>query len=145
MLAHMGTPDVGLSHVALAVTDLDRSIAFYGRFAGMEVVHRREEHPGHGVAWISDLTREFVVVLLEAPEVTHPLGGWAHLGVGVGGRAEVDRRLRDAGAAGHAVSGPYDDGPPVGYWGIITDPDGHHLEIAYGQQVGPTVDSARPS
>ena len=45
-------------------------------------------------------------------------------------------------AAGYAVFGPIDSGPPVGYWGYIVDPDGHNLEISFGQEVGLTVDAA---
>ena len=33
--------DIGLSHVALVVRDLEKSIAFYQKFADLEVVHRR--------------------------------------------------------------------------------------------------------
>jgi len=71
------------------------------------------------------------------------LGGWAHLGVGCASRDEVDHRLVEANAAGHQVLGPCDDGPPVGYWGIIVGPDGHNLEVAYGQEVGVTVETAK--
>jgi len=132
--------DLGLTHVALPVTDMDASIAFYAAFAGMDVVHRRGE-PGERVAWISDHTRPFVVVLLER-SIDHRLGGWSHLGVGVGSRAEVDERLARAVATGHEALGPFDAGPPVGYWGIVQDPDGHNLELAYGQEVGFVVDQA---
>lgn len=140
----MDDVDLGLSHIALPVTDLDRSIGFYGRFANLEVVHRREHHPGQGVAWLSDLSRPFVVVLLERRDqpATPRLGGWAHLGVGCISQAEVDRRLALAASDGHEIIGPCDDGPPVGYWGIIVDPDGHNLELAFGQQVGLTVSAA---
>ena len=34
--------DVGFTHVAFVVRDLERSIAFYERYAGMTVIHRRE-------------------------------------------------------------------------------------------------------
>jgi len=138
----MGITDVGLSHIALAVSDLDRSIEFYGQYADMVVVHRRSSEEGHGVAWLSDLTREFVVVLMES-SVDHSLGGAAHLGVGCASRDEVSHRLVTASEAGHSVVGPCDDGPPVGYWGLIVDPDGHNLELAYGQEVGIAVDDAR--
>jgi len=140
----MSDVDVGLTHIALAVSDLDHSIEFYRRFADMEVVHRREDHPGHAVAWVSDRTRPFVVVLLQTygEGAEGRLGGWAHLGVGCATADEVDRRLADATAAGHSTLGPLDDGPPVGYWGIIVDPDGHNLELAYGQHVGLTVESS---
>lgn len=135
--------DRGLTHVALTVADLDRSLAFYARYAGMQVVHRRrDDATGDAVAWISDLTRPFVVVLIQTAAVSHPLGGYGHLGVGVASRADVDRLVADAAAAGHEVLGPLDHGPPVGYWAIIADPDGHNLELAHGQEVGFTVTHA---
>jgi len=140
----MGMTDLGLSHIALGVSDLDASLAFYATYADMVVVHRRADHAGRGIAWISDLTRPFVIVLLETEAATHPLGGWAHLGVGCASRDEVDHRLTGASAAGFDVIGPCDDGPPVGYWGIISDPDGHQLEVAYGQEVKVTVESLQP-
>ena len=125
--------DLGLTHVALNSSNLEASAAFWERYARMQIVHRRD-----GVLWLSDKTRPFVIVLLQT-DVTHVLGGWAHLGVAVESRDEVDRRVADARDLGHTVSGPYDEGPPVGYWAIIADPDGHHLELAYGQEVGVTV------
>lgn len=132
--------DLGLTHVALPVSDMDASIGFYSEFAGMEVVHRRGE-PGERVAWISDRTRPFVVVLLER-SVDHRLGGWSHLGVGLASREAVDSTLQRAAEAGHEVLGAFDAGPPVGYWGMIADPDGHNLEVAFGQEVGFTVQRA---
>lgn len=131
--------DHGFTHVALQVSDLDASLDFYERFADMTAVHRRTSSDGVRVAWITDHTRPFVVVLIETP-VTHRLGGWNHLGVGVGSRAEVDRRLDEAHERGFAAVGPTDSGPPVGYYGIISDPDGHQLEVAFGQQVAFTVE-----
>lgn len=132
--------DLGLTHVAIPVSDMDASTAFYAEFAAMEVVHQRGE-AGERVAWISDRTRPFVVVLLER-SVDHRLGGWSHLGIGLSSREEVDRVLRRAADAGHEVLGAFDAGPPVGYWGIIADPDGHNLEVAFGQEVGFTVEHA---
>lgn len=139
----MTSIDIGLSHVALPVRSLDTSIEFYRRFANMEVVHRRtgHHHDSADVAWLSDLTRPFAIVLLEVGgDTAQPhLGGWAHLGVGCTSTDEVDRLMALAAGEGHEVVGPSDDGPPVGYWGLIVDPDGHNLELAYGQQVGLTI------
>jgi catechol 2,3-dioxygenase-like lactoylglutathione lyase family enzyme len=131
--------DRGLTHVALPVTDLERSIDFYGRYAGLKVVHRRA-----GVAWLSDRTRPFVIVLMEQPRVEHPLRPFAHLGVGCASREELDRLAAQARAEGRLVGGPEDSGPPVGYWAFLADPDGHTLELSFGQEVGLTVEAAGP-
>ena len=130
--------------MALPVTDLDASLAFYDRYASMRVVHKRTDAAtGASVAWISDLTRPFVLVLIETSGIDASLGGiFCHIGVGVGERDEVDRLCARAKDEGRTVLGPLDSGPPVGYWAYIVDPDGHNLEISYGQEVGLTVEQA---
>jgi len=133
--------DRGLTHVALPVTDLDASLAFYQKYAGMQVVHRRrDESTGVQVAWISDHTRPFVVVLIEVAEVPHPLVPIAHLGVGCASREEVDQLVAEAQGEGHPVWGPTDSGYPVGYWALLSDPDHHTLEISHGQEVALAVE-----
>jgi catechol 2,3-dioxygenase-like lactoylglutathione lyase family enzyme len=138
------TVDHGITHVALPVSDLSASLDFYERFAHMQVVHRRTDpDSGTSVAWISDLTRPFVLVLIETPvleagSLEGRLGGvFCHVGIGVASRAEVDDLCEE-----RTVMGPIDSGPPVGYWAYIVDPDGHNLEISFGQEVGLTVDAA---
>ena len=146
--------DVGLTHVALLVGDLDASVAFYAKYARMEIVHQRSD--GHSrVAWVSDRTRPFVIVLIEMPAfvprvllraantLVRMLVQFEHLGVGCASRDEVDRLCAEARADGRLARGPTDYGPPVGYWAFITDPDGHTVEISYGQEVGLTVEQAR--
>jgi catechol 2,3-dioxygenase-like lactoylglutathione lyase family enzyme len=130
--------------VALPVSDLDASLQFYEQYADMQVVHRRTDpDSGTSVAWISDLTRPFVLVLIEVPAVDACLGGtYCHVGLGVTSRDDVDARCERARAEGRGVFGPLDAGPPVGYWAYIVDPDGHNLEISFGQEVGLTVDRA---
>jgi catechol 2,3-dioxygenase-like lactoylglutathione lyase family enzyme len=138
------TVDLGLTHVALPVTDVDASVDFYRRYADMEVVHRRhDDETDTTVVWVSDRTRPFVIVLIEQAAVGGGLTGFAHLGVGCATRDEVDRRCATAGKEGRSVLGPLDSGYPVGYWAMITDPDGHNLELSYGQEVGLTVERAR--
>jgi len=126
--------DVGLTHIALEVRDLDESIGFYSTFAGMTVVHRRPQ-----VVWLSDKTRPFVIVLIEVAKVAAPLCPSAHLGVACASRAEIDRLSELARLRGCLIDGPTDAGPPVGYWAFLRDPDGHTLELSYGQEVGLTV------
>jgi len=123
--------------VALPVKDLERSVAFYASYAAMQVVHRRP-----GVVWISDRTRPFVIVLIEADDVADPLRPVAHLGVGCASREDVDALCRRAREDEVLLFGPVDYGPPVGYWAFLRDPDGHTLEVSFGQEVGLAV--ARP-
>jgi len=132
--------DVGATHVALVVSDVDASVAFYERFAGMQVVHRRRD--ASEVVWLSDLTRPFVIVLIEG-KVDTRLGGFCHLGVGCASREEVDRLCAEAKREDRLALGPVDSGYPVGYWAFLRDPDGHNLEISHGQEVGFAVAEAR--
>ncbi|MCB9830976.1 MAG: VOC family protein [Planctomycetes bacterium] len=132
--------DIGLTHVALPIRDAERSISFWSRYAGMQVVHRRHgESEDREVVWLSDRTRPFVIVLIEADEVDVVLAPIAHLGVGCPTREDVDRLAALAGASGCLVRGPEDSGYPVGYWAFLRDPDGHILELSHGQEVGLAV------
>ena len=126
--------DVGLTHIALQVTNLQKSYEFYSKYAAMEIVHERP-----GVIWISDKTRPFVIVLFESNTVTNPLIPNSHLGIGVKSKAEVDRLCNLAKQDQCLLSKPKDSGYPVGYWAYLKDPDDHTLEISFGQEVGLTV------
>ncbi len=137
--------DRGLTHVALPVSNLDASIAFYAKYAGMRVVHRRAQHdsPDREVAWLSDLTRPFALVLMETA-VEYPLGPFAHLGVACASHAEVDRLAALAKAEGCFRDGPLGgDHEPAGYLVTLADPDGHTLELSFGQDVGAAIRRAR--
>lgn len=135
--------DVGLTHVALCARDVGASARFYSRYAMMEIVHERENpDDGKRVVWLSDGTRPFVLVLLQAEDPAPILKPLAHLGVGCATKAEVDRLVALARDEGVLVDGPTDSGPPVGYWVFLRDPDGHTLELSFGQEVGLTVEQA---
>jgi lactoylglutathione lyase len=98
-------PDLGLTHVALTAHDLDASIAFYEKYARMAVVHRRAREGVRSV-WLTDHTRPFVIVLVEAADQQdHPLGPFGHLGVACASREEIDRLMpKPAATAGrHAL------------------------------------------
>jgi lactoylglutathione lyase len=127
--------DLGLTHIALPVRSLAASTSFYQSYARMQVIHRR-----HSVVWISDLTRPFAIVLIETTSEVRPLLPIAHLGVGVESEQEVDRLCQLARQAGCLAREPEQSGPPVGYWALLSDPDGHTLEISHGQEVRLTVE-----
>ena len=135
--------NLGLTHVALPVSNLNDSITFYTTYARMQVVHRRTvPTTGFEVAWLSDQTRPFVVVLSEGSQVDSPLVPPAHLGVACESREEVDRLCALARGEGRLLNGPRDAGPPIGYVAFIRDPDGHTLEVSFGQEVGLTIQQA---
>ena len=135
-------PDLGLTHVALTARDLDASIAFYTKYAGMTIVHCRARE-GTSAVWLSDHTRPFVIVLVAAPgPQDQPLGPFGHLGVACASREEVDRLYAEACQEGRPTRTPIDFGDPVGYTARIADPDGHSLELSFGQEIGLTVESA---
>lgn len=48
--------DVGFTHLAFIVRDLDKSIDFYLRYAGMKVIQRHESGvaDAHKVVWLMD-------------------------------------------------------------------------------------------
>lgn len=129
--------DLGLTHIALMVRSLAASIEFYETYAGMSVVHSRP-----GVAWVSDLTRPFAIVLIETDGEITPLLPMGHLGVGVKSEDEVDRLCKLAEENHCLVRAPEQSGPPIGYWALLRDPDGHTLEVAYGQELGLAVGQA---
>jgi catechol 2,3-dioxygenase-like lactoylglutathione lyase family enzyme len=128
--------DIGLTHVALPATNLKASVEFYAKYARMDVVF---QHPG--TVWLSDRTRPFVIVLLEVAKVEYPLRPLGHIGVGCASRDDVDRLSAMAEREGCLASPVKDFGGYIGYRAFIRDPDGHTLEVAFGQEVGLTVRS----
>ncbi len=135
--------DVGLTHIALPVANVERSIEFYQAYANMQVVHRRiDAETGIPVVWLSDKTRPFVIVLIQSDSVHPVLSAMAHLGVGCSSRAELDALCAKAEQEGILIKAPQDSGYPIGYWAFLSDPDGHTLELSYGQEVGLTVAAA---
>jgi catechol 2,3-dioxygenase-like lactoylglutathione lyase family enzyme len=135
--------DIGLTHIALPVSNIEQSIEFYTTYAQMQVVHRRiDANAGVAVAWLSDNTRPFVIVLIQTNSVHPVLSPFAHLGVGCKSREAMDVLCDKARQEGILVEEPKDSGYPVGYWAFLRDPDGHTLELSYGQEIGLTVEKA---
>lgn len=133
--------DIGLTHIALPVADVDRSTEFYAQYAGMQVVHRRvDAETGVAVVWLCDRTRPFVIVLIQTSSVHAVLTPLAHLGVGCKSREWMDALCEKAKQEGVLLQEPKDSGYPIGYWAFLRDPDGHTLELSYGQEIGLTVE-----
>jgi catechol 2,3-dioxygenase-like lactoylglutathione lyase family enzyme len=128
-----------LTHLALGVRDLDRTIAFYRKHPRLHVVHERADG-GMRVVWLADRERDpdFVLVLL--PLAGEPAPGprtLQHLGFAVASRGEVDEAAAAGRADGVLRLEPADGGPIVGYFCILEDPDGNQVEFSHGQPINP--------
>lgn len=126
--------DRGLTHCALECRNLSTSIDFYAEYGEFQVVHRRDR-----VAWISDRTRPFALVLVESDDV-RPIGPFAHLGFACRDRREFDRKVERARAGGILREGPNGDDGPAGTWAFLDDPDGNTFELSVGQSVAVAVE-----
>lgn len=133
------TPAVAVStltHLAFNAPDLDRTIAFYQKYAGLRLVHDRMDGNTR-VAWLSPTGARPTCVLVfiqgEANQAAAP-PAMDHLGFVCETREAVDAVAAQAEADGvPVVQGPVDFPPPVGYFVIIADPDGNRVEFSHGQ------------
>lgn len=129
---------MAFSHLCIPVSNLDNSVAFYERWASLKLIERSTGPMGFSVARLADDDQgSFVLVLAEVPrKFDVRLEGRAHLGVSCASKEEVSNLANEAKALGVPLRGPSDSGPPLGYWAFIMDPDGHQLELSFGQTVG---------
>ena len=133
-----------LTHLALGVRDLERTIAFYRKHVRLHVVHDRNDG-GTRVVWLAERESDpdFVLVLFEVPGEPAGPGTLQHLGFALASREEVDAAAEAARADGVLALEPRDAGPVVGYFCIAEDPDGNGVEFSYGQSINPR-DLPRP-
>ncbi len=128
-----------LTHLALHVPDLPACIAFYQRYCGLQVIHRR---PGKGaeIVWMSEPGKEqqFIFVLMPGGQQRQLAAtDYSHFGFAVASRDAVDAIAARAAAEGCLIWPPRDEPYPVGYYCGLRDPAGHYVEFSYGQPLGP--------
>ena len=124
------------THVVLKVSDLERSIAFYRRFCGLEVVRDGRASGGHTV-WMGpraprDGALPTFVLVLYLHAIDFRID---HLGFQCDAREEVDRIALEAARQNALVEPPFDGGGDIGYVTQIRDPDGHLVEFTFGQPI----------
>jgi catechol 2,3-dioxygenase-like lactoylglutathione lyase family enzyme len=123
------------THVVLKVADLDRSIAFYRRFCGLEIV--RDGRPSGHTVWLAPAGRRagahppFVLVLY----LTRIDFRLDHLGFQCDTRDEIDRIAAEGRELGILTEPPFDGGGDIGYVTMLSDPDGHRVEFTHGQPI----------
>lgn len=138
-------PAPQLTHLALAVADLDRTVAFHREHTGLVVLHQRVDTGPHGddvrIAWLGEPDGGFVLVCAEGIASTPPVApfgqeSFAHIGFAVASRADVDSVAARARDAGILAVEPVDAGPVAGYLCELRDPDGNLIEFSFGQSLG---------
>ena len=90
----------------------------------MSVVHWRapDVTDARKVAWLSDHTRPFSLVLIQADKVTDtPLGHFGHLGVACADREDMDRKAGIDLAECVLRKEPEDAGETVGYYVFLAE------------------------
>ncbi len=130
------------THVALPCADIDATIAWYERFTPLRLLDRREDADGFG-AWLGQpdmVDKPFIVVLVsfhrERAAGPHPtLAPFAHLGIEVPTRDDVDRIAALGREEGCLAWEPQQLPPPIGYVCALTDPDGNMVEFSHDQGV----------
>ncbi|MEU8373065.1 VOC family protein [Micromonospora matsumotoense] len=133
------------THVALPTGDLDKAISFYTALTPLVVVERFADADGESV-WLSNdkqADTPFVLVLVSFNKdkggqlgLLHP---FAHIGIEVPQRSDVDEIAARARELGCLHWEPRQMPPPVGYICALKDPDGNVIEISHDQQVFDTV------
>ena len=134
------------THIALPSSDIEASVAWYTKYTPLVVLDRREDADGKN-AWLAhegQVENPFVLVLVmfyKDQGVKQPqLAPFAHIGIEVPTRDDVDRIADIARADGCLTWEPRDMPPPIGYICAITDPDGNVIEISHDQGVFAKVD-----
>ena len=135
-----------LTHIALRVANIERTAAFYEKYAAFKMVSLREESDTR-VAWLGnpDVKNNFVIVLLEFPFEKTASPRFHHIGLGVSTRELVDQVAVRARQEGILEMEPDDHGPIVGYYCMIRDPDDNMVEFSCGQQIEEVLNEYNPS
>ena len=115
----------GLTHIALAVRDPNRSLRFYQQVFGVVAIYKKDDFiqaqtPG----------ARNVLVFEKDPERSGNRGGIVHFGFRLADPADIEQALEPVKAAGGTIlsHGEFCPGEPYLF---CRDPDGYELEIWY--------------
>ena len=115
----------GLTHVAVAVRDIDRASRFYQSVLGAIEVYRQV-----GFVQLQTPGTRDVLVFETNPKLAGKAGGVAHFGFRLQDPNDIDAAARAVVDAGGAIKeqGEFVAGEPYLF---ATDPDGYEIEIWY--------------
>lgn len=125
--------------ITLAVSDLERSLAFYRDGMGLKTEGIIGTEFEYGAVAFFALDGGLILALWPGSSlardskvaVTQERAGAVSIGHVVGAKAEVDAVMAQAAKAGAAIPDPAKDRFWGGYAGYFQDPDGHLWEVAW--------------
>ena len=115
----------GLTHLALAVRDVERSLRFYEQVFGVEAYFREE-----GCIHVKTPGCQDVITFNQDASAAGTRGGVIHFGFRLQSPDDIDEAIREVERAGGKVLrwGEFSPGFPYAY---VADPDGYEVEIWY--------------
>ena len=129
------------THIALPTADIDATVAWYTRYTPLAVLDQREDPDGRNT-WLAhegQVDNPFVLVLVmfykDQGTKQPQLAPFAHIGIELPERADVDRVADQARTDGCLAWEPTDLPPPLGYVCAAHDPDGNVVEFSHNQGV----------
>lgn len=113
----------GLTHISLAVRDLDRSLRFYQQVFGVKEYYRDEDS-----IQVQGPGSHDVIAFERDPENAGARGGLSHFGFRLVTPGDIGAAIREVELAGGTVvrRGDFAPGFPFAY---VHDPDGYEIEI----------------
>lgn len=115
----------GLTHIALAVADLDQTFRFYEHVLGVVAVYRGEEFMQVQTPGAHD-----AIVFERKPSLPGMGGGIAHFGFRLQAAADIENAIASIVEAGGTIlsHGEFCPGEPYVF---LRDPNGYEVEIWY--------------
>ena len=115
----------GLTHLAIAVRDPERALAFYAAVFGVRAYAR-----GPDTIQVQGPGPHDVIAFERRPDLAGRAGGLLHFGFRLVSPADIDRAVASVEAAGGRVlrRGEFAPGLPYAF---VEDPDGYEIEIWY--------------
>jgi len=137
------------THIALRVTDMDATVSWFTEFTPLALIDRREDDMGYG-AWLGmegETNNPFILVLAQFFEGSDPfadappakLAPFAHFGIEMPNKQDVDDIAAKAIDAGCLGMPPTMMPAPIGYICMLRDPDGNMVEFSWDQGVYATL------